>query len=239
MSGTADLIRAVAALLWPIVTGWALFSFKGELRDLLNHVRKGKLLGTEIELDPRGAARDIRTKANAELGAASESKLVRNGTSASFTADELATLAAEYDRARLDRQHGDGRSQTINQIVGRMIRAATAIETFDVGKAITSSSAGERLTAYAHLIAHPNPANFDALMLALVGGESTSNGQYWAIQALSKVLPLASKIQRIHTRNELRHLVDDFPPSSDRGYALRVLLAATAPSHFDDDPYAI
>ena len=51
MKEFATLIEAIAALLWPIVVVVALFTFKKEIVDLIGRIKKGKLLGQEIELN--------------------------------------------------------------------------------------------------------------------------------------------------------------------------------------------
>ena len=50
MKDWAEFLRAISALLWPTLGFVALFVLKAELKDLLNRVRKGKVLGQEIEL---------------------------------------------------------------------------------------------------------------------------------------------------------------------------------------------
>jgi hypothetical protein len=47
----ADLITALASLAWPIVAVAIVSSFRPEFRDILARLKKGKLLGTEFELD--------------------------------------------------------------------------------------------------------------------------------------------------------------------------------------------
>jgi hypothetical protein len=47
----ADLISAVASLMWPVVTVAMVNWFRPEIRATLSRIRKGKFLGQEIELD--------------------------------------------------------------------------------------------------------------------------------------------------------------------------------------------
>jgi hypothetical protein len=47
----ADLLRGIAALLWPLVTITAIFMFRREVSALLTRLRKAKFLGGEVELD--------------------------------------------------------------------------------------------------------------------------------------------------------------------------------------------
>jgi hypothetical protein len=51
MKDVAELLKACAALLWPLLTFAALIVFRGELRGLLARLRRGKVLGQEIELE--------------------------------------------------------------------------------------------------------------------------------------------------------------------------------------------
>lgn len=51
MQEFATLLQALAALLWPAFAFTALFMFKKELAHLLSRLKKGKLLGQEIELN--------------------------------------------------------------------------------------------------------------------------------------------------------------------------------------------
>ena len=51
MLAWAELLKAIAALLWPICAFVALFLFRPEIRGILRRIRKGKLLGQEVELD--------------------------------------------------------------------------------------------------------------------------------------------------------------------------------------------
>lgn len=51
LADIAGLIRAVAALLWPALGIYVVIKHEKQLRDLLARLRKGKLLGQEIELD--------------------------------------------------------------------------------------------------------------------------------------------------------------------------------------------
>lgn len=50
MKEYAELIGAIAALLWPIFAFVALFTFKKQIGGLLGRLKKGKVLGQEIEL---------------------------------------------------------------------------------------------------------------------------------------------------------------------------------------------
>ena len=50
-AGTESILRGISSLLWPGVVLVGILIFKDELKDLLRRLRKGKVLGQEIELD--------------------------------------------------------------------------------------------------------------------------------------------------------------------------------------------
>ena len=49
MTTLIDLLKALAPFAWPLFAFVALLRFEGELKGLLARLRKGKLLGQEIE----------------------------------------------------------------------------------------------------------------------------------------------------------------------------------------------
>ncbi len=51
MTDLADLIRSLAALLWPILSFFALCMFKTQLQEILARLKRGKIFGQEVELD--------------------------------------------------------------------------------------------------------------------------------------------------------------------------------------------
>lgn len=51
MSEFAALLQAIAALLWPVFAFTALFVFRRQIADLAKRLKRGKLLGQEIELN--------------------------------------------------------------------------------------------------------------------------------------------------------------------------------------------
>lgn len=50
MKNLAELIQAIAALLWPILTFVLVWRFRSEIADLLKRVKRGKFLGQELEI---------------------------------------------------------------------------------------------------------------------------------------------------------------------------------------------
>lgn len=51
MTEFATLLQALAAILWPLFAFTALFVFRSQIADIARRLKKGKLLGQEIELD--------------------------------------------------------------------------------------------------------------------------------------------------------------------------------------------
>lgn len=50
MKEISELLKAVSSLLWPIFAFVTLFLFKNEIREAIGRLKKGKLLGQEVEL---------------------------------------------------------------------------------------------------------------------------------------------------------------------------------------------
>ena len=71
MRNWAELIRSIAALLWPILAFVALCMFKQRIHEILGRLRRGKFLGQEIELE-----QDLRQLHETAQAAASETAQV-------------------------------------------------------------------------------------------------------------------------------------------------------------------
>lgn len=68
MKDISALVQALASLLWPLVAFWALFTFREQIKDVLARIRKGKVLGQEIELQDTLTALDtVATTAASEV----------------------------------------------------------------------------------------------------------------------------------------------------------------------------
>jgi hypothetical protein len=70
MKDWADLIRAIATLLWPLLAFAVVYVFKEQARELVSRLRRGKLFGQEIELEEK-----LRTLNENAQAAASETPL--------------------------------------------------------------------------------------------------------------------------------------------------------------------
>jgi hypothetical protein len=62
MRDLAELLRGLAALLWPLVAVVALWLFRDPLRDLIRRIRRARFAGGEIELDRRLAELQLTTE---------------------------------------------------------------------------------------------------------------------------------------------------------------------------------
>jgi hypothetical protein len=83
MKDWAELIRSIAALLWPILAFVALCMFKQRIQEILGRLRRGKVLGQEIELEQ--SLRELHETAQA---AESETAQVVEAPSTTAAAEE-------------------------------------------------------------------------------------------------------------------------------------------------------
>src|SRR5687767_14135244 len=90
MQAWSELITAVAALLWPLFAFVALFAFRSELRSLLARIKKGKVLGQEIELQESLAILEVQAQK-----AVSAATAVPELPTSSGDADRVAYLARD------------------------------------------------------------------------------------------------------------------------------------------------
>ena len=51
MGDLSNLIKAIASLLWPLLAFYFLWLFKSQIGDAIGRLKKGKLLGQEVELN--------------------------------------------------------------------------------------------------------------------------------------------------------------------------------------------
>lgn len=51
LTGAAEMVRAIATLLWPLLVGFLAIFYRKEIRHLVARLQRGKLLGAEIELN--------------------------------------------------------------------------------------------------------------------------------------------------------------------------------------------
>ena len=114
MKETAELISAIASLLWPMFAFTALFVFKKQIGDLVGRIKRGKLLGQEIEL--------------------SES-LNRLEESAVAVAKEVAALPAPPANLEVEREStDDDQIKIVLQEAARSPKAALILLASDIEK---------------------------------------------------------------------------------------------------------
>jgi hypothetical protein len=109
----ADLVRAVAALLWPLFAFYALYRFGPDIKSLAARLKKGKLFGQEIELgesldrlDRTAAAGASEVAAVPQLGSGStadgpdEAEIVQRVLAAATQSPKAALLllASEIEK---------------------------------------------------------------------------------------------------------------------------------------------
>jgi hypothetical protein len=149
------------------------------------------------------------------------------------TTQQLDELVDRYNEARSSQPSGYPRTTIMTQIVGRMVRLSQGLSNYDWTDALRSENQGRRMAGYAWLYARPDPAAAELLVQTLTTRENTNFGQYWAIQALQKCLPLTDIRTEAALKPELKTFLSKLPSDSDRHYELSKLLtpAAGQPQH--------
>lgn len=140
------------------------------------------------------------------------------------TAQQLNELVDQYNEIRSSQQSGYPRTTIMTQIVGRMVRLSRGLPNYDWRDALRSDNQGRRMAGYAWLYARPDPAATELLVQTLTTRENTNFGQYWAIQALQRCLPLTDIRTRASLIQELNTFLAKLPSDSDRHYELSNLL---------------
>lgn len=141
---------------------------------------------------------------------------------------DLRQLAHRYNEVRVTMESGSTRTAAMTTIVKEMIAAAAA-DPVDVVSALTSTDQGMRLAAYASIYSHPKDEYLTPLVNAIASEIDRPFGQYWAIQALERVvaesdshsLPPAAVAA-------LSRYLSNLKPGTDRYYELDNLLRHTA-----------
>ncbi len=173
----------------------------------------------------RGAAASASQKAELALAANEPGKGNHIGT-----AQELNELVDQYNKIRSSQPSGYPRTTILTQIVGRMVRLSRGLPSYDWANALRSDNQGRRMAGYAWLYAKPDPEAANLLVQTLTKSENSNFGQYWAIQALQKCLPMTDIRTEATLIPELRMFLSRLPPGSDRHYELSRLLSP-APGH--------
>ena len=177
-------------------------------------------------LEAKGAALSAERKADfAVADVADTASGVRPVQAASMPA--LDALAAEYNQIRATQESGAARTALMTTVVRRMIEASRSLDTLDVVSYLGSKDRGKRLAAFAWLYSRQRPDTglLDALVNSIVNIEDRPFGQYWGLQALSRLL---GRTDRQHlsaeTISRLRRLLGKLRPGTDRHYELSRIL---------------
>jgi hypothetical protein len=165
------------------------------------------------------------TGATASASQKAELALAANETGNDIgKAEQMDELIGEYNKTRVSQQSGYPRTTILTQIVARMVALSRRLPTYDWRDALRSDNQGRRMAGYAWLYAKPDPAAAELLVHTLTTREETHFGQYWAIQALQRCLPLAGAETVATLAPELRAFLSRLPSDSDRSYELTNLL---------------
>lgn len=140
----------------------------------------------------------------------------------------IEALAAEYNEIRATQRSGAARTASMTTVVRRMIDALGPSDTFDVMGNLSSKDRGKRLSAYAYLYSRqrPDTSLLDSLVNSLVNIEDKPFGQYWGLQALSRMLGRLDRATlKPDTVAELDKLLGRLRPGTDRHYELSRILS--------------
>lgn len=109
----AEIIKAIASLLWPLLGFFALIAFKKEISQTILRLKKGKIFGQEVELNE---------------------DLIRLQKKASEASDEVASLPINTEEDTLIRQDGDDSITNIIKEAARSPKAALILLASEVEK---------------------------------------------------------------------------------------------------------
>ncbi|WP_189978926.1 hypothetical protein [Streptomyces capoamus] len=128
--------------------------------------------------------RDIERRI-ADVQRTANAALVGDGPGADDAAawDTVRELAAEYVNVRLEQPGSRARTQRMDRIFARLVRAAQRVPDFDARGLLASQDAGLRLAAYARLYALPEQGALVPLADAAIA-EPLAFNQYWGLRAV-------------------------------------------------------
>ena len=232
----AALAIAIGHVVWPtlvpdaITAGFLLLAFLPWLAPLIKSVEVpgvGKIELQEVRREAqeaKGAALSADHKAALAIAGGPRAEISR-GAPPAINEQELAALAAEYEHIRDTQRSGPARTANMTDVIWKMITASSALPDDEVRRRLKDPGRGMRLVAYASLYARPRGQLLDELVDSICHTEGTPFGQYWAIQALGRVIAVAGK-GGISPRalNELETLLHKLQPDTDRHYELKRIL---------------
>jgi hypothetical protein len=98
-SDIAQLITAIASVLWPLVALTALFIFRQEIRSLFGRLRRGKMFGQEIELETPVQSPSPK----AESITVSSSQGIQVGANGFLTEESIKKVVEDYGIAEANK----------------------------------------------------------------------------------------------------------------------------------------
>ena len=140
-------------------------------------------------------------------------------------AQEIRSLAEEYNATRRAISPGVERTSKMTSIVARMISALNNVrqEDFDLSGSLGSEDPGLRLAGYADLYANPDPLRTQEIASALLD-EDKPFTQYWGLRALRRQVESDPAALDLNTRRRLSELLKRVGSGTDRAYELRQIL---------------
>jgi hypothetical protein len=173
--------------------------------------------------ETKGEVSSVALKAEAAF--AGVGREAREGLPAEEVKDpevELRELARRYEEIR-KKPSGHARTAEMTRVLRDMLALAPRLPRFEWRPALESDEPGTRLAGYAVLYACPRPEATDVLVHTLTRREAQPFGQYWAIQALGRVLGEGGDLGP-GMREELEQFRARLRPEWDRYYELTRLL---------------
>lgn len=209
------ILLVIAAIPWaqPLIKSIELLGVKLELQELQEKVAEAK-----------GAAESANRQVGLALAASSNPPQSVVPGDAQDAADEIAARAEEYNNIRKTQPSSDARTNAMTKVVSRMVDVVRRTQSFDLVSALAGENRGLRLFSYAFLYERPDGTFLLPLVESVTTIEDKPFGQYWGLQALKKVLPIASTDAQREAKKRLKAFADRIPAGTDRDYELRQLL---------------
>jgi hypothetical protein len=218
------VLLIVAALPWaqPLIKSVELFGVKLELQELKAQLSEAK----EDLSEAKGAAESAERKADYLLLGTTAPSRERDDPKLMDKGDEsFVQQMRAYEQIRETQPSGAGRTQAMTEIVRKMIELTPFLRSFDVADSLMSGERGRRLAAYAYLYARPALDLIEPLVTSVTKLEDKPFGQYWGLQAISRVLMTRGSEpvpDRVLVR--LRQYAERVSRGTDRDYEIRKIL---------------
>lgn len=229
---------AVVHLLWPhlvidaITLGLLVLALLPWLAPLVKSIELsgiGKIELQEIKQqvqEARGAALNAEQQAEYAVARSAAPSIQASAQNAVAPTPEvrLSTLAHEYEHIRETQKPGSPRTANMAAIVSQMIDLVPHLQNYPVEESLRSTKAGQRLSAYAYLYAKPQVTHLDSLVESVTQIEDRPFGQYWGLQAITKVIGSNDHVVNPKVLHQLENFLSQLKPGIDRYYILSRLL---------------